>query len=88
MKAIRHHSFGAPSVLRYEEVESPPPGDGEVRFKVRLAAVNHFDILSRWGIFPDLPLPRIVGIDCVGTISADRERLDFPLGNDILILFP
>ena len=85
MKAIRHHSFGPPSVLRYEEIESPAPGAGEVRLQVEFAAVNHFDILSRRGIFPNLPLPRIVGFDCVATVIETRvARL--ALGQRVVVL--
>ena len=34
MKAVRFHEYGDPSVLRYEDVERPVPGPGEVRRRV------------------------------------------------------
>ena len=30
MKAVRFHEYGDPDVLRYEDVEQPVPGAGEV----------------------------------------------------------
>ena len=34
MKAVRFHEYGDPGVLRYEDVEQPEPGAGEVRLRV------------------------------------------------------
>ncbi len=43
MKAIVYHHYGAPDVLRCEEVAKPAPGDGEVLIRVRAAAANPLD---------------------------------------------
>ena len=43
MKAVVYHHYGPPDVLQYEEVEQPPPGDGEVLIRVRAASVNPID---------------------------------------------
>ena len=34
MKAVRFHEYGDPSVLRYEDVEQPVPGAGQVLIQV------------------------------------------------------
>ena len=34
MKAVRFHETGGPEVLRYEDVDQPTPGTGEVRVRV------------------------------------------------------
>ena len=34
MKAVRFHEYGVADVLRYEDVEQPVPGAGEVRVRV------------------------------------------------------
>ena len=44
MKAVRYHEYGSADVLRYEDVETPEPGPGEVRIKVQACGVNHFDV--------------------------------------------
>ena len=38
MKAVRFHEYGDPDVLRYEDVDEPVPGAGQVR--VRVAATT------------------------------------------------
>ena len=43
MKAIVHHTYGPPDVLRCEEAAKPTPGDDEVLIRVRAAAVNPVD---------------------------------------------
>ncbi len=43
MKAIVYHEYGAPSVLRCEDIERPVPGDGEVLLKVYAASLNPYD---------------------------------------------
>jgi NADPH:quinone reductase-like Zn-dependent oxidoreductase len=34
MKAVRFHEYGDPDVLRYEDVDLPVPGAGQVRIRV------------------------------------------------------
>ncbi|WP_433443375.1 NAD(P)-dependent alcohol dehydrogenase [Nonomuraea sp. CA-141351] len=43
MKAIRHHAYGPPAVLRLEDVDTPAVGDDEVLIRVRAASVNAGD---------------------------------------------
>lgn len=87
MRAIRHHRFGGPEVLVLDTLPTPEPGPGEVRLAVHAAAINHYDILSRQGINPQLPLPRIVGIDCTGTVEVcNADRPDLRPGTPVVVL--
>jgi NADPH2:quinone reductase len=87
VKAIRHHRFGDPEVLVLDELPTPEPAPGEVLIRIEAAAVNHYDILSRRGIRADLPLPRIVGIDCAGYVEVYRgERTNLPVGQPVVVL--
>ena len=52
MKAIVTHSYGAPDVLRCEEVEKPTAREGEVLIRVRAASVNPLD----WRLLKGRPL--------------------------------
>jgi NADPH:quinone reductase-like Zn-dependent oxidoreductase len=73
MKAVRFHEYGDPDVLRYEDVELPVPGGGEVRLRVAGSAFNPVDDGIRGGYlqgpFP-VTLPHTPGIDVSGTVDA------------------
>ena len=79
MKAIRVHEFGAPEVLRLEEVPDPQPGPGQVVVQVHAAGVNPLDTLLRAGIpIGDyaLDLPYTPGNDAAGVIAAVGEGVN------------
>jgi len=69
MKALRIHRHGDPSVLVWEDVPVPRPGDGEVLVKVLATSINHLDLWVRRGM-PGFPVafPRVLGCDGVGEI--------------------
>ena len=73
MKAIRHHVYGDPTVLRYEDAERPEPAEGEVLIEVAATSFNPVDAGIRAGylrqVFP-IALPHVPGIDVAGTIAA------------------
>lgn len=70
MKAIRIHEPGDITVLKYEEVNIPEPGVGQVRVRLRAAGVNHRDIWVRRGNFGGFSEPMIPGSDGAGEIDA------------------
>ena len=76
MKAVRFHEYGDPDVLRYEDVEQPTPGAGEVRIRVAATSFNAVDAGIRGGYlqgpFP-VTLPHTPGIDVAGTVDALGE---------------
>jgi NADPH:quinone reductase-like Zn-dependent oxidoreductase len=76
MKTIRYHELGDPDVLRYEDVEIPVPGAGQVRIRVAGTSFNSIDGGIRSGAmtgpFP-VELPHTPGIDVAGTVDALGE---------------
>ncbi|HXA59355.1 MAG TPA: alcohol dehydrogenase catalytic domain-containing protein, partial [Streptosporangiaceae bacterium] len=50
MKAIGHSDFGGPGVLRVVDLPDPVPGAGEVRIRVKAAAISPTDTLRRAGV--------------------------------------
>ncbi|MCZ2827839.1 NADP-dependent oxidoreductase [Modestobacter sp. VKM Ac-2986] len=71
MKAVRFHEVGGPEVLRYEDVDLPTPGAGEVRVRVAASAFNAADNGMRGGFLPiPVVLPHVPGYDVSGTVDA------------------
>ncbi len=74
MKAIRVQEFGAPAVMRLEEVADPQPGAGQVLVRVKAAGVNPVDTYIRSGIYANRPpLPYTPGSDAAGVVEAVGE---------------
>jgi len=69
VKAIRVHETGGPELLRYEEVETPEPGEGEVRVRVAAAGLNFIDVYNRTGLYP-MDTPFTPGREAAGTVAA------------------
>src|SRR5437879_13316770 len=69
MKALRGHAPGGPGALRYEEVDAPAPGRGQVLVKIEAAGVNFLDLYQRTGHYK-VPLPVTLGQEAAGTVSA------------------
>jgi NADPH:quinone reductase len=73
MRAVVMKEFGAPHVLRLEEVPEPAPGAGEVVIDVELANVTFVETQIRAGRPPNpamLPaLPAILGNGVGGTVA-------------------
>jgi NADPH:quinone reductase-like Zn-dependent oxidoreductase len=92
MKAVRFHEYGDSDVLRYEDVDQPVPGAGEVLIRVAATAFNPVDDGIRGGYlreaFP-LELPHIPGIDVAGTVDALGEGVDgFRVGEPVIGFLP
>jgi NADPH:quinone reductase-like Zn-dependent oxidoreductase len=85
VKAIRIHEDGGPDVLRYEDVDDPVPGDGEVLIRLRAASLNHIDLWVRQGL-PSVPKPRTLGADGAGVVASLGPGADsFSEGDRVVI---
>jgi NADPH:quinone reductase-like Zn-dependent oxidoreductase len=72
MQAVVIHETGEPDVLRFEEVDRPEPGEGEVLIRAHAAAINPIDTKYRRGI-AEAPLPKVLGSDVAGVVEASRS---------------
>jgi len=74
MEAIRVHEFGAPEVLKLEEVATPKPSAGQVLVRIHAAGVNPYDTYMRAGTYAlKPPLPYTPGSDGAGVVEAVGE---------------
>ena len=79
--AIRIHQTGGPEVLKWESVEVPAPGPGQVRLKQHAVGVNYIDVYQRSGLYK-LPLPFIAGSEGAGEVVAVGPGVtDFKVGD-------
>ncbi|MDB5463715.1 MAG: Alcohol dehydrogenase zinc-binding domain protein, partial [Phenylobacterium sp.] len=69
-----------------KDIPTPEPGPGEVRIKVRAAAVNFPDLLQTRGEYQHKPaLPFIPGLEIAGEVDALGEGVtDFELGEAVV----
>jgi NADPH2:quinone reductase len=71
MRAIRVSQFGAPEVLKLEEVATPEPAAGQVLVHVRAVGVNPYDTAMRAGTYAiKPPLPYTPGSDAAGVVES------------------
>jgi len=90
MKAVRFSEYGDPSVLRYEDVDVPVPGAGQVRIRVAATSFNGVDGNIRGGFMQGpipVQLPHTPGIDVSGTVDALGEGVDGVAVGDHVIGF-
>ena len=70
MKAVQINDFGGPEAMQYQDVADPAPGEGEAVVRIEAAGVNYTDVYSRAGINPGPPLPRTIGVEGAGVVTA------------------
>jgi NADPH:quinone reductase len=74
VRAIVLHEFGPAANLRWEEVEDPEPGPGQVRIAVAAAGVHLIDTTMRRGVqmgpMPLPDLPAVPGREVAGVVDA------------------
>jgi len=71
MKAVVLHEYGGPSKLKYEDVDDPVAGEGQVLVRVTASSVNPIDYKLRSGAmkqYMPLELPAILGRDISGIV--------------------
>jgi NADPH:quinone reductase len=75
MKAVVFTGKGGPEVIEVRELADPAPVRGEVRVRVRAAALNRADLLQRRGLYPPPPGTRedVPGLELAGEVEAVGE---------------
>ncbi|MBM3602003.1 MAG: zinc-binding alcohol dehydrogenase family protein [Alphaproteobacteria bacterium] len=83
-------AYGPPEVMRLTEVELPPVGPTEVRFRVAAAAVNWSDVMIRAGHWPvrsKNPWPYTPGLEAVGqVIDVGAAVADIKRGDAVITM--
>jgi NADPH:quinone reductase len=84
MKAIRVHSFGDPSVLKWEETPAPVAGAGQMLVRVKAVSVNPVEAYIRSGKYGPQKFPFTPGNDAAGTVEALGDGVtNFKVGDRV-----
>jgi len=92
MRAVVHDRYGAPDVLRLEEVDQPEPKDEQVLVKIHATTVNRTDCGFRKAepffsrVFTGLRRPkrRILGSELAGKVEAVGAAVsEFEVGDEV-----
>jgi len=71
MRAAYYEKNGSTDVLHVGEVDTPQPGPGEVRVKLKTSGVNPSDVKTRAGTARKIAFPRVIPhSDGAGEIDA------------------
>lgn len=68
-QAIRIHEQGGPDVMKWETVDVPAPGPGQISVTHKAVGLNYIDCYHRSGLYP-LPMPAGIGMEGAGVVDA------------------
>ena len=67
--AIVINEQGGPEVLKWQGVDTPEPGPGQIRIRQTAVGLNYIDCYHRSGLYP-LDLPATIGMEAAGSVDA------------------
>ena len=90
MRVVRFDRHGGPEVLRFETVDAPLPGAGQVRVQVKALGLNRAEALMRAGAYIETPaLPSGLGLEAAGVVERLGEGVEgFKPGDAVSIIPP
>jgi NADPH:quinone reductase-like Zn-dependent oxidoreductase len=88
-RQARIQAFGAPDVLKIQDVDIGAPGVGEVRLAIHAIGLNRTEITLRSGRSPAKPvLPAKIGFEAAGVVEALGPGVDKVAVGDRVALVP
>src|SRR6202795_5402210 len=88
--AVRVHKHGGPEVLTFEDIQAPPPGQGQVKIKQHACGVNFIDTYFRVGMYPSpVGMPFVSGNEGAGEVIAVGPGVtDLKIGDRVGYVVP
>ncbi len=87
MKALLIHQHGGLEQIRFEEIDDPQAGSGQVRVRTQATSLNHLDLHILGGL-PGraLAMPHILGSDGAGLVDETGGGADrFSIGDRVML---
>ena len=82
MRAVVLDAPGPPEALHIRDVALPEERHGWVRIRVEAFGLNRSELHTRLGLAEGVTFPRVLGIECVGTVDA-APGTDFEPGQKV-----
>src|SRR5215469_1448246 len=73
MKAAVIYTAGGPEQLKVEQRPIPKAEANQVLIRIRAFGLNRSEMFTRQGLSPSVRFPRVLGIECAGTVEAAPE---------------
>ena len=73
MRAVVCVRAGGPEVLEVHDIPVPAAREGWSLVRVRGAGLNRSELRTRQGHSPNVTFPRVLGIECVGTVERSTD---------------
>lgn len=78
MRAVVCATPGPVSVLKLQDVPLPVPQPGQVLIRILGFGINRAEMYTRQGLSPNVSFPRVVGIECIGTVAGYHSSTASP----------
>lgn len=87
-KIIRLHQQGGPEVLKFEDIDLPHPGPGEVHIKVQAIGLNRSEAMYRAGRYPvPANLPCLMGYEAAGIVLRIGDGVEgYSIGQQVSVV--
>ncbi|MEQ8825358.1 MAG: quinone oxidoreductase [Filomicrobium sp.] len=87
--AIRIHAVGGPEQMKWDSIELPAPGPGELRLRHLAVGLNYIDTYHRTGLYPVPELPAVIGMEgCGEVIAVGDDVSEFTVGDRVAYANP
>jgi NADPH:quinone reductase len=83
MKAVVVDPTGGPENLKYLDLPTPEPGEGEALVKLEAIGVNFIDVYFRIGLYKAPENPVRLGSEGAGTIVKTGKGVNLPIGQRV-----
>ncbi len=88
-RVVRFHRTGGPKVLQMNTLDTPEPGAGEVRIRVKALGLNRAESMFRLGKYLEEPtFPSRLGYEAAGIVDAVGAAVDGLREGDVVSTIP
>jgi NADPH2:quinone reductase len=83
MKAAYIEELGGPGKVKIGDVPTPEPRHGQVLLRTRAASLGPWDVKIMSGMFGQIPLPMIPGLEVAGVVERAADGADLRPGDEV-----